>query len=489
MNKKFGFSILIVFILISFGCTLSQNNLNTISNTSETTSQVQVQAISDTQDEQSSSEGSLPVRAQVTGPGEMLTTYVNSEGIGSIAVQVAVPQEPRYSEGAGIVVEVNTFLTRGNTFYSSVDAAAIGLFQVSYLWPGMAAQGASSDGVFDYGMENSIQALHDVILFASGEIPNVDGFYLADLVTIRPEYSNVGIYAFSHPGQAAVNVLALYGDELSGVGYFVGRENPTIDKLTAVEVGYFDNNRHPVLNPLYQYPMDYQPTDITIDYSSILWDGSYTESGSNWVGIPYFDLNGNGNLDSADFPLGLRVPAVNGKRVYSAELVSALMANDAFTDLGGWPSDLAPLDLVEELWAFNDSSQRYPEIGRLLPGLKVMLVFAQFDHVQPASDKPHIHQAFDGFFHGARLWVRLNPDQTYVAWANPGLGRNYQEHDANQEPSDWLTIDSWGHTNIGGAAQLVPLAAIAEMADRTQADIWDADLDGLLFEFSFQQGQ
>jgi hypothetical protein len=495
MIKKITVAFVFMPLLFSTACTLPQNEPPLGVNENEIdieNSQNQPQPVVEQQDspadqapaDQVLAEQSSDQPGEITASGETLTTYIDSDGIGKIAVQVTLPGEPRYTEGAGIVVEINTFLTPANRFYTSADVTAVGLIHVSYLWPGISAQGYTSDGEFDYGMETSIQALRDVIRFVTGDIPNTDGFYLADLIEITPLYTNVGLYAFSHPGQAAANVLGLYGDQISRVDYFVGRENPTMDKLTAVEVGYINNDRRPVLNPLYTYPADYHPRDIDLDYSSIAWDGGYTESGSSWVGVPYFDLNGSGSPDGGDHPLGLKIPAVDGKRVYSIELTRALVDNDAFAGQGGWPSDVAPLSLVEQFWSFNDSTSRYRDIGRQLPDLKVMLVFATYDHVQPAADKPHIHQAYDGYSRGAGLWVRLNPDDAYIGMVSSVIAGSFQEHDANTQPSDWLTIESWGHSNQGGAAQLVPLAAVAEMADRTQSNNWDPDLISVLFEYA-----
>ncbi len=50
------------------------------------------------------------------------------------------------------------------------DLTSLGLIQVSYLWPGQtdAITGVKSSGNFDYGGEQSIQVLRDVIRFASG---------------------------------------------------------------------------------------------------------------------------------------------------------------------------------------------------------------------------------------------------------------------------------------------------------------------------------
>ena len=421
----------------------------------------------------------------VAGPGETLVTYIDSENIGRIAVQITLPDLPRYGDSTGIVVEVNTFLTPANRFYTSLDATAVGLIHVSYLWPGIQDGAYSSDGSFDYGGKKSIAALKDVIQFAAGEIPNSDGFYLNELVSIQPVYENLGLYAFSHPGQAAVNVLGHHGDEISRLSYFVGRENPTQDKLTAVEVGYFDQDNRPVLNPLYSYPDDYSALGIDLEYEAIQWDPDYTESGANWTGVPYFDLNGNGMPDGSDHRLALRVPAVNGKRVYSIELTKALKQNKVFPP-GSWPEDVADLNLAKSTWIYLDNPRTYPEIGLKLPDLHVMLVFARYDHVQPAADKPHIHQAYDGFSQAAGLWVRLNPDSVYVNWVSNPLGSSYLDHPANQEPVDWREIESWGYKNQAGASQLVPLAAVAEMADRTQAENWDEDLSDLLYDYPFK---
>ena len=277
--------------------------------------------------------------AQAGGQG---VTYVPSEGIGNIAVRLTFPQTPRYPDGAGLVVDVSTFFTPADDFYEDLDVAPLGLIRVAYLWPGKESRstGARSDGTFDYGGETSIRALRDVIRFAAGEIPDAEGRYIGDLSPFPVLTDQVGLYAFSHPGIAAVNVLALYGDQLH-VRYFVGRENPTVDTLSAVELGYWDENNRPVLNPLYRYPDDYSPTGIALDYSTVRWAADYRYSRQPaYVGYPYFDLNGNGRYDEGDFILGYKVPSMFDKRVYSAALTRALRENGALDD-ANWPADLA----------------------------------------------------------------------------------------------------------------------------------------------------
>ena len=416
------------------------------------------------------------VKAQ---PGDQVITYVPSTGIGNIAVRVTFPDIPRYPDGAGVVVDVATFFTSVDDFYEDLDAAPLGLIRVAYLWPGKASRttGAQSDGEFDYGGEISIRALRDVIRFAAGQIPDKDGHTIDELSPFPVLTDQVGLYAFSHPGIAAINVLALYGDQLN-VRYFVGRENPTVDAISAVELGYWNDEGRPVINPLYRYPDNYSATAITLDYGSVRWAADYHyPQQPAYVGYPYFDLNGSGDYDEGDFILGYKAPAMFGKRVYSVALTQALRDNGALTD-AAWPADLASPAEAAAWWSFRVTPTRYPLLAEKTPDLKVLLLFARKDHVQPHLDKPHIHQAYAGFFVAAGLWTRLNPDAAYMPQeVFPG----YEDHPANTQPTDWTRAMDWGYPPTSIGSKLAPQAAVAEMADRTHENNWEPDLSASLY--------
>ncbi|MCX6093566.1 MAG: hypothetical protein NTY63_01920, partial [Candidatus Bipolaricaulota bacterium] len=104
---------------------------------------------------------------------------------------------------------------------------------------------------------------------------------------------------------------------------------------------------------------------------------------------------------------------MEGKDVWSTALLQALLVNGALTR-ETWPATLATPEEATAWWDFRTTVWNYPLLAAALPDLKVMLVFAAEDHVQTAVDKPHVHQAYDGFHERAGLWCRLNPDQTYV---------------------------------------------------------------------------
>jgi hypothetical protein len=116
-----------------------------------------------------------------------------------------------------------------------------------------------------------------------------------------------------------------------------------------------------------------------------------------------------------------------------------------------------------------------------MPNLKVMLVFGQTDLFQAVQDKPHIHQAFQGLRFEAGLWVRLNPDRAYSQALIPSAGGDFPDNPANTQPEDWPKIGAFAYPDQANAARLVPLAAAAEMADRTHYDRWDENLGQVLY--------
>jgi hypothetical protein len=327
-----------------------------------------------------------------------------------------------------------------------------------------------SEGQNDYGGINSLKALRDTILFAAGEKKNLGGFSLGDLSEIVPDFNNVGLYAFSHPGIVATNVMAVYGKQLSAVDYFVGRENPTMDIISALEIGYFseDEEKKEIKNSAYIFPDSYLSTGLAVDYSSVRW--------SKTLNAPYFDFNNNSQPDGSDFLLTRPAPLLFNKRAYSDELLLAVQQNGLAA--ADWPEDLATPEEAARWWGDNrETVNSYSRLKNL--NFKVMLVFGAVDHVQTEPDKPHIHQAYDGFNQTAGLWIRLNPDQSYVVLLNKNLATDYQDRAANTEPTDWLKVGQGAYSSKIGNT-LVPLAAVMEMADRTHVNNWQTNLTSIL---------
>jgi hypothetical protein len=411
----------------------------------------------------------------LTPAGGTRIVYVNSAGVGDIAVRVELPEKPRYPEGAPIVVEVSTWFVEFNGFHRVNETTEIGAITISYLWPGRLdpETGAQSEGEYDFGGPDSLAVLRDVIRFASGLTPDVDGYHIHELTQITPLTGNVGLWASSHSGVVATNVLAYHGQELPTVKYLVGRENPTRDEMYPLELGHFDDRGRPVYNPYY-HPDDYTSTTIHVDYSAVGWiqNEEYPE------GNPVFSSSGKpAHALRADVH-----PQMWGKWYYSRDLTQALLDNGALT-LENWPDHLATPAEAQAAWPYRTTVDNYPKLATTAPDLKVMLVFAALDHVQAALDKPHIHQAYDGFQGAAGLWVRMNPDRVYVEQIRgSGPFGDYPDNAANTEPADWSDARPWGYRNELWTRKVVWLAAVAEMADRVQADNWSPNLEQTLFD-------
>jgi len=415
--------------------------------------------------------------------GTVVVTQIFCEEVGRVAVRIDVPPEPRYGAFAPVVIVASTWFvekyndpqTPFHLVYNPVDVGAIA---VSHLWPGKTdpETGVSSDGRYDHGGPISLAALRDTIRFALGEIPDVDGAYLHELIDVEPLYENVGMFASSHAGVVATNVMATYGDAFSGLKYFVGRENPTMAEMYPLEIGHFDEERNPVCNPFYDAG-GYTPTSIAVDYSSLDWivSAEFPE------GLPAFRVPGGD-----DYVLDDKGPNIAGKRWFSHALTQALLDNGVFT-AENWPSDLATPQQTADFWPYRITVHNYAAIGENVPELRVLLPFASDDHVQAAPDKPHIRQAYDGFHKTAGLWTRLNCDLAYVkAEIDPSasLAGGFPDNPANTEPADWLTeAESWGFAGkLAGemTARTVPLAGVAEMADRVQCNDWSPNLAAVL---------
>ena len=98
---------------------------------------------------------------------------------------------------------------------------------------------------------NCLEALRDVLLFALGEKTDTHGKYLNQIVSLPILFSNVGMAAYSNGGNAAISVLGLYEDQLSGVAWLINWESPVGDGMPDVEAGGWHSTINPLVNPAY----------------------------------------------------------------------------------------------------------------------------------------------------------------------------------------------------------------------------------------------
>lgn len=407
------------------------------------------------------------------GPGGMVYTKISVAEIGEVAVRMRLPVEPRYDLGAPLVVYAPTFFTSDQKAFQELQGLSdFGFAQVSFLLPGRKDRETdlASDGEVDYGGALSVAAMRDVFLYAAGEKADVDGKYIQEKTTVDLNTDVVGAYAFSHSGILLFQTLAQFGEALP-VDFVVARENPTEPLLSSLELGHFEKGAA-VVNTLYDSELHYHDDGILLPYADIAWDRQDER--------PYFDINNDQRAREEDDVLfGSQIPGMFGKKVYSPELLEALRVNELFT-ASEWPTDLATPEEAELWWQGRESLSLFDDVAQKMPYLRVMMVFAKEDHMQPSADKPHIRQEYAGLAEGG-LWVRLNPDQSYVAAFDELLAQDYFEHPAGTGPTSWKDdAIAWGHPDGSGALRVMPFAALSEMADRVQYEVWTDDLSAIL---------
>ena len=415
---------------------------------------------------------------------------------GRIAVQVYVPTIPRYVDGSPVVVAVKGGFEK-DSFFRPVDLyPKFGITYVTFLFPGGydPETHRSSEGVYDARGPNCLSALYDVLRYAHGDIPAVDGTLITELSPFPIDTTVIGMVAFSNGGNLTVDVLDIWGDSLSFVDYLVNWESPTSSQTILTELGshdcdttrdgngngFYDDDR---VNPYY---ISYRDTVCIIDYSRIAYDSTYPPR----EGV-FLDGNANGAIDLAmsggceweDVTNdGILTPGEDyrlsnyhyrGKYFLSTEATKALRNR-----LSTWPPELADTGEVDTFWWWREAVMHFDNAASKVPNLAVILVFSKNDHVQVAIDKPHIHQAYSGWSRNG-IWVRLNPDEEYARHAAPPGPPGLPDNDANHAPANWNTIVNWAIDERYNSV-IIAAAGVAELCDRTKFNVWANDLSGVL---------
>lgn len=405
-------------------------------------------------------------------------------GGGNLAVRLLAPEPggAYFPEGAPVVIEAPGGFGAGG-LAPNLPSSLAGFVFIRFLFPGGHASDGASDGVYDYRGPDSIKALRDVMLFALGRKADAEGRTIHDVVRVPVLTDNVGLLALSNGGGIAPMTLALYGEQLPGVGYIVGWENPTNGQIVLAEAGPGSNvecpgqprpPRRAYANPYYRA---YGPVSLDIDYSRIAYDAAAGkllldgngngrfDTVADGSGCLTTDLDRNGQIDAGeDFGLTSLQHHPNEKMHYSPEAVRAVRDAGLF---GAWPEWLDTVSDSESYWGPREAVRHYSALAAKRPDLQMLIVASVVDHVQRAPGKPHIRQEFDGFA-GNGLWVKINPspasvvavDARYAGW------QNLPDNAPNLPPQDW---SDYAYAFPEAAADAAYReAAVREMAELVQ---------------------
>ena len=412
-----------------------------------------------------------------------MVTHVPSSAGGEegIAVCIVAPAKPRYAAGAPVAIAVAGGHSAGNA-RSRMNVAGCGFIEVSFAFPGGGQGDASSGGMYDYRGSNCIEALRDVILFAVGKATDKQGRSIHELVgDVTVLTDNVGLFGGSHGGNACGAAMGLWGERFANLAWYVSMESPYGEGAVGAELG----SRNQRLNPAYD------PRTGVLDLSKLAYDPnvevrpfggrrSRGPSSSGLRGGLFFDMDGDGKCASEDdYPLQpLIFDLGQGQKVwYSVRLQTEAEKRGLFGEKR--PPHLPTLEENVEFWRYRDATGLVPEAVRKIPGLSVIVLANETDHVQIAPDHPHIYAQVNAFAK-AGAFVRLNPDRAYVEWLTGGQAPDVPDNDAGLQ----YTPKTVGTALCPDGLVAKPLfspAAMCELADRTQAGNREPNLSRVLF--------
>lgn len=156
---------------------------------------------------------------------------------------------------------------------------------------------------------------------------------------------------------------------------------------------------------------------------------------------------------------------------------------DKFVDKLRWPSTIATLAESEAYFQERDGSLYIAQVAKAFPKLLVGIFGSDVDHMQRQPDHPHITLQYNAWLESKIGWLRLNPDQIYVADLAQMNTRNFVNNPPNCaiDPS---TMDTFLEPEGILPDYVYMEAMISELADRFRTNNLKHPLGGLLVKYN-----
>ena len=436
-----------------------------------------------------------------------------SAGKEGIVVRLVYPKEPRYPEGAPVVVYVCGGIKPGFLGFYDPKWDPHGVIWINFIFPGGVGtirlptgetRHVKSGGTYDFRGFACLEALYSVLQFAQGKLANGVGKRITDYVSYKVLTDNVGMYGSSYGGVTAALVFARYSSGLEGVKYIVFYESPATNFLATTDLGRVGDDPKPNVdsdgdglpwndykNPNYVFGSTSEGS-CEINFSRLSFDrevGFYLDNDGD--GKPTYlakgpkkitDVDGSGAIEpDEDFIFVPWLVVLNGTKrsVYSYLVIKAAHEKGLLKDI---PSHIMNLEETYNFWYWRDMSFHYDEIVKNAPWLKVMQLGLLKEHMCPAPDYPNVVVNYNAF-RKRGIWVRLNPDKCYLEYVTKRRVE-WEDNNANMEldfaSARKYMISDW-KLNFK-ERKLIELASVLEMADRVHYNNWDSNLEKVLTE-------
>ncbi len=401
-------------------------------------------------------------------PGEKTVLFVPSSAGGTegIAIELTIPKKARFSNGeAPVVVFVDGGWGSEGITGVKYDLTPNGFIQIKFNYPGGGRDSSKSGGTFDTRGPNCIMALRDVARFALGKISDSKGIALSNYAGgVKVASKSVGLVGLSNGGNATLTTAGTHASDLKELGWIANWESPVGDGMPGGEAG----DKTTGVNPAYS-----EATGVW-DYSKLVYSAALKlqkdPQSPALTGGFFWDFNQNGQADGTDFaPLPVSADTL---AYYSEGLIKAAVAK------GIYPS-APPSHFVDEtntvtFWQSRNAIHHLSEVATQLPNLLFGVEASAEDHVQAASNHPHVVAQYMGLKTAGLKFVRLCADRAYVEAL---LGKSASEAKDNEANQTITYAQMTGLVNPESLNLTVTIPAlITELADRAQAGNTEVNL-------------
>ena len=183
---------------------------------------------------------SLPVDA-ISKQTDIFTRIPSAvAGAEGLMLRITPPASPRFiDKGAPIVIYMPGGFRSEGLIERVTELNQNGFIEIRFNFQGGGTEpNQSGGGPFDYRGQESLIAARDVIRFATGNLEDMSGRLLEEIVNpIIPLYSNTGLIGWSNGGNTNICVAGVYGEEISGLAWIINWESPVGDGMPQAEAG------------------------------------------------------------------------------------------------------------------------------------------------------------------------------------------------------------------------------------------------------------
>ena len=299
--------------------------------------------------------------------------------------------------------------------------------------------------------------------FAAGLEPDADGCYVSDVVSVALSTTPPFWLGHSNGGNMAIAVLADSGLDVPEPSGIVMFETPISSQFVDVEL----------VNPLYlpggcDWEVGVGLSCAYVSTPTLGWDGTYQDGSAGPVGAVFLDADADGVKAADEYPIFGVATVVDEPTVAFSPELTALLEAQGVTG----PVRLNLAD-AEDWWGERDGSRMAGAAEEAHPGVPLIVIGTEDDHVAGVSDHAHITAAAQIWRDSGSPWVRVNPASTYMdevagagpAWTDnpPNLATFLDNADVRMEPDELVT---------GFAPDRYCAAALLELMARTDSGDW-----------------